>query len=643
MANPKPSQTNRWRCALFSAAALLTAGSVAAQDAPAIVGKTYAQSREGRAPQPPVAKGAPNIIWILLDDAGFGATSAFGGMVRTPTFDKLADGGVRFTDFHTTGICSPTRAALLTGRNHHAVGMGLFPHKMLSAEFPGYSGRLQPKDGTIADYLHAAGYSTYALGKWHLTPDEESTDLGPFDRWPTGKGFDHFFGFLSGATPQFTPDLVEDDNHVKPDGRPLNEQLVDKAIAYVDRQERINPAKPFFMYLATGATHAPHQAPQAWIDAHKGQFDVGWDMMRTRILQQQIRMGLVPKDAQLPPRDPRIPAWSSLSPDQKAVYARFMEAYAGYLDETDHEIGRFIDYLQARNLLENTVIFVILGDNGASKEGGLNGSLLTDFTPRDRDDQAQLAQIKARIGDIGTARSWSNYPLGWAQAADTPFRKWKQDADSEGATRNPLIVYWPNHLPAGQIRAQYGHVIDMLPTALEIAGVKPPDAVRGIAQTPIQGVSLTYAFTDPAAPTRHRQQYSFLVGSGSMIKDGWKASFRADPDYIDVYSTYPPPKIVGSNVGKQVWELYDLNHDFNERVNLAEKYPEKLRELEALFDAEAVANHAYPLINWGDLHDRNIARADGEQGIGNTQPVPIQPGNPTAGASASTALRPRGP
>lgn len=594
-------------------AALLGAGSAGvlsvqraeAQERPgaAVIGKTYAESSEAaKPPQVKPREGAPNIIWILLDDVGFGASSAFGGPIPTPTFEKLANAGLRYTNFHTTGVCSPTRAALLTGRNHHKVGMGMFPHDILSAEFPGYTGRLQPKDGTVAEYLRAAGYSTYALGKWHLTPDAELTDLGPFDRWPSGKGFDHFFGFLGGAEDQYKPRLVEDNTNVAPDGRHLNAQLADKAISYIDRQRQIAPGKPFFLYFATGAAHSPHQVDQPWLDKYKGRFDAGWDVVRQQTLERQKNLGIIPADARLLPRDPRVPAWSSLNAGQKKVYSRFAEGYGAFLEYTDWEIGRIVAHLESTKQLENTAIFVIIGDNGASKEGGANGTLVSELHPPTKDDKGQVADLLARIDDIGTARTYTNYPIGWAQTFNTPFRQWKADANAEGGTRNPLIAYWPKGLPKGEIRGQYGHVIDLLPTALEITGSRAPQEVRGVRQEPIQGTSLTYSFADANAPTRHTSQYHFLFGAGGVVKDGWKASFGYRPDYVDVFATYPPPRVIPNNAGKEVWELYDLNSDFNESVDLAKKNPQKLKELQALFAQEAQANDAYPLINWSDVN-----------------------------------------
>lgn len=608
---------------------VVTAVAIGQQQQPTI-GKTYAESREGQKPPVPKAKeGAPNVIWILLDDVGFGAVSAFGGPVPTPTFDALADGGLRYTNFHTTGICSPTRAALLTGRNHHKVGMGAFPHDFMSAEFPGYTGRLQPKDGTVAEYLREAGYSTYALGKWHLTPDAEITDLGPFDRWPSGKGFDHFLGFLGGAEDQYKPRLVEDTNSVKPDGRHLNAQLTDKAISYIDRQAKIAPDRPFFLYLAPGAGHSPHQVDQPWLDKYKGKFDAGWDVVREQILARQKKLGVVPQDAKLPPRDPRVPAWNSLSADQKKINARFMEGYAAFVEYTDYEIGRLVDHLRKTGKLENTAIFVVVGDNGASKEGGPNGSLYSELTPLTKDDKGQVAELLSRFDDIGTARSYTNYPIGWAQTLNTPFRQWKADANSEGGTRNPLIAYWPKGLPKGEVRGQYGHVIDLLPTTLEITGAKLPETLRGVKQEPIQGTSLGYSFKDKNAASRHTTQYSLIFGSGGIVKDGWKASFNYRPDYLDIFQTFPVPTKLENNAGKEKWELFNLNADFNERTDLAKSNPAKLKELQAAFDAEAQANGLYPILNWSDVATK--AREAFASGAIRTPVVPETP-RPASGS-----------
>jgi arylsulfatase A-like enzyme len=586
-------------------ASMMAQRGIAADPVEATPGTYLANSTEAPKQLPPIAKGKPNIIWILFDDLGFGASSAFGGLVDMPNISALADSGLRYNNFHTTGMCAPTRAAMLTGRNHHNVGMGMFPHAWLSAGFPGYTGQLKPQDGTIAEYLRDAGYSTYALGKWHLTPDEEAGELGPFDRWPTGKGFEHFFGFLGGATDQYKPDLIEDNRRVVSDGRHLNAQLVDKAINYISVQQRANKEKPFFMYIATGATHSPHQVDQKWIDKYRGRFDSGWDDYRKSVLAQQKKLGVIPMDAVLPPREGRIGAWKSLSRDERKVSARFMEAFAGFGEYTDWEIGRLISYLRDQGLLDNTIICVVLGDNGGSPEGGVAGVIGPELIPPTGPVSAQIATYSARIAEIGTRTTHSNYPMGWAEATNTPFRYWKAAADAEGGTRNPMILYWKGKIPAASVREQYAHVTDLLPTTLDMAGVSAPAEVRKIQQNPIQGISLSYSFSTPGAPTHHGSQYYFFGGAGAIYQDGWKASFKNRPDFMDMFRSFPPRTDLENPAGKEVWQLYDLRTDFNERHDLARTHPEKLRQLKEIFSREALDNKVYPLINWFEIITKN--------------------------------------
>jgi arylsulfatase A-like enzyme len=585
----------------------MTAASVSAQSRNPVIGKTFAESRPGTAPMPPDAKGAPNVIWILIDDVGFGASSAFGGPAQTPVIEKLANSGLRYTNFHTTGVCSPSRAAMLTGRNHHKVGMGLLPQKLMAAEFPGYTGRLDPtKDGTIAHYLHQRGYGTYFLGKSHLTPDDESTDLGPFDRWPSGLGFDHALGFHWGETDQYKPDLFEDNQHVQPDGRHLNTILADKAISYVDRQVKLAPDKPFFMFFSTGATHSPHQVDREWIDKYKGKFDEGWDVVREKTFARQRELGVISANTKLPPRSPRVPAWDSLSTDQRKVYARFMEAYAGYFEQTDYEIGRFLSYLEGQGMLENTAIFVVLGDNGADIGGGPNGEIEHVF-PNEltNDNDAQMVRLVQDFEKIGTGEVMSSYPMGWSQAMNTPYRDWKTQANAEGGTRTGMVVNWPRGITKkGEVRTQYTYLTDLLPTTLEIAGATVPDSIKNVRQTPIQGTSLVYSFENASAPEQHTTQYYFLYGGGGIYHNGWKASFGYRPDFIDLFGIYPSPQSAANNAGKEIWELYNVVEDPTELNDLAKSNLAKLKELKELFDSEARANQVYPLINWSDLYPR---------------------------------------
>jgi arylsulfatase A-like enzyme len=413
-----------------------------AQTAPpyqGVVGRTLAESKEWW-PEPVKAPaGAPNVVWILIDDAGFGASATFGGLIQTPTFDNLANNGLRYTNFHTAAICAPTRAALLTGRNSASVHESGFSHIAASAGFPGWDGRVPATAGTIAEVLRDNGYNTFAVGKYGITPDEEATDAGPFDHWPTGKGFDHFFGFLGSATDQYKPDLVEDQAHATPDGRHLSDQITDKAIFYINRQKKAAPDRPFFLYYAPAATHAPHMVDRYWSDQYKGKFDRGWDVYREEVFERQKKLGVIPANATLPDRNPDVKAWDKLTPKEQKLYARFMEVYAGYLTYTDFEIGRLVNHLKEIGQLDNTLIFISIGDNGASKEGSLEGSIDRSIRAKQVTKEENDAYNLARIDKIGTpdARQ-GNYPLGWAQAANTPFRCWKSDANSEGGTHNPL-------------------------------------------------------------------------------------------------------------------------------------------------------------------------------------------------------------
>jgi len=574
-----------------------------------VVGRTLGESKEWW-PEPVKAPtGAPNVVWILIDDVGYGAAGTFGGLIQTPTFDSLASNGLRYTNFHTTAICAPTRSALLTGRNSASVHVPGFSHTILSAGFPGWDGRLPATAGTIAEILRDNGYNTFAVGKYGVTPDEEATDAGPFDHWPTGKGFDHFFGFLGSQTDQYKPDLVEDQAHVRTDGRHLSDQITDKAIFYIDRQEKIAKDKPFFLYYAPGATHAPHQVDRYWSDQYKGKFDKGWDAYREEVFERQKKLGVIPADAKLPERNPDIKAWDKLTPEEQKLYARFMEVYAGYLTYTDFEVGRLVNHLKEIGQLDNTLIFISIGDNGASKEGTLNGDIDRPLFGKPLTEKQNIDYNLSKIGEIGTsAATEGNYPLGWAQAANTPFKFWKQDANSEGGTHNPLIAYWPKGIQdKGGIRTQYSHVIDLLPTTLDLIGIKAPEEIRGIKQQPIEGTSLAYSIDDAKAATRHTVQYYYIFGSRSIYDNGWKAELA-----------YPSSFITGNAASNQAfdenaWELYNLNEDYTERIDLAKKYPEKLAELKAEFEEQAKAHHLYPYITWDDVLNGRIHRTKGSK------------------------------
>jgi arylsulfatase A-like enzyme len=595
---------------ILASSAELALHAQATQPYQGVIGRTLAESKEWW-PEPVKAPtGAPNVVWILLDDVGFGAAGTFGGPIQTPTFDALAAGGLRYTNFHTTAICAPTRSALLTGRNSASVHVSGFSHTILSAGFPGWDGRVPPTAGTIAEILRDHGYNTFAVGKYGVTPDEEATDAGPFDHWPTGKGFDHFFGFLGSQTDQYKPDLVEDQAHVHPDGRHLSAQITDKAISYIDRQKKAASDKPFFLYYAPGATHAPHQVDKYWSDRYKGKFDKGWDVYREEVFARQKQLGLVPADAILPDRNPDIKAWDQVPEEEKKLYARFMEVYAGYLTYTDYEVGRLINHLKEINQLDNTLVFLMIGDNGASKEGTLNGDIDRPlFGTKPLTEEENISYNLNKIGEIGTSSATEgNYPLGWAQAANTPFKFWKQDANSEGGTRNPLIIFWPKGIKdKGGIRTQYSHVIDIFPTTLDLVGIKAPEEIRGIKQQTIEGTSLAYSIDDAKAPSRHTLQYYYIFGARSIYHDGWKAELA-----------YPNSFVTGNAQSKKPfdensWELYNLNEDYTERIDLAKKYPEKLAELKALFEEQAKAHHLYPYITWDDVFNGRIHRTPGSK------------------------------
>lgn len=543
------------------------------------IGKTYSESKEWWPEKPHAPKGAPNVVIFLIDDAGYGTSSAFGGLMETPILDSLANNGLRFTNFHTTAICGPTRAALLTGRNHHSVHMGYFNYSALG--FPGYDARMPFDKATIAQILHENQYSTFAVGKYHLTPINEITPTGPFDRWPTGQGFDHFFGWHLGHTDQYHPNVYEDTRiaDIEPNKKIVSTLLADKAIKYIADQRSTAPDKPFFLYFATGAIHAPHQADKQYRDYYKGKFDKGWDWYREEVFKRQKQLGVIPQNAILPDRDPTVPAWHSLTPEQKRLYAKHMEVYAAMLTQADYEFGRIVHYLKDIGQLDNTVIFGMIGDNGSSHappNGSFNGRINSLPTKQ------QVDEALKHLDEFGTESSDMDAPMGWTQATNTPFRLWKADANAEGGTHNPLIIFYPNGIKERGVRDQYSHIIDIAPTIVDLTGSKVPEVINGYKQKPFDGSSLVYAIKDPKAAPRHTLQYNELRGKRSIYKDGWKAEVFHE---------------TGTDFANDVWELYNLNTDFNERIDLAKKEPEKLKELIDLFDQEAKKYNVYPLID----------------------------------------------
>ncbi|HTO69241.1 MAG TPA: arylsulfatase [Myxococcota bacterium] len=556
------------------------------------IGRTLADSKaeQPRDPRPPA--GAPNVVAIVLDDLGFGQLGCFGSDLATPAIDRLAAGGVRFNRFHVTALCSPTRAALLTGCNHHAVGMGFLTD--IPMGFPGYDGRIPPSAATLPRVLRGAGYATFAVGKWHLAPRWEQTAAGPFDRWPLGLGFEHYYGFLAGDTNQWTPELVRGNEFTSPprtpaEGYHLTEDLVDEAIRGLKNLRHAAPRKPFFLYFAPGAVHAPHQVAKPWIERYRGRFEDGWDDWRERTFARQLDLGVVPKDTALSQRPSWVQPWRELGRDERAVYARLMEAFAGFLTHTDAEIGRLLAYLEAERLLDDTLV-VLLSDNGASAEGGPTGLMNEHSFMQNRADE--IARSAAALDEIGGFRAYNHYPWGWAWAGNAPFRLWKRYTWL-GGVRTPLVVHWPARArAAGEVRPQFCHAIDVFPTVLEAAGIERPSHVDGVAQRPLDGASLWRCLEDADAPAPRDTQYFEMLGSRAIYHRGWKAT----TDHVGPQIAAERELIPGSHdFEKDRWSLFRLEDDFAETRDLAGAEPERAAELERLWWREAQHNQVLPL------------------------------------------------
>ncbi len=564
------------------------------------IGKTYKDSKQDY-PQPvKPPSGAPNVLLILLDAVGYGQPSTFGGPIATPNLDKLAERGLRYTRMHTTAICSPTRAALLTGRNHHQVGFGTITE--LSTGFPGYDGIWGKNNASIAEVLHQYGYATAWFGKNHNTPDWETGPGGPFDRWPTGLGFEYFYGFHGGETSQWEPQMIRNTLAVETlktpeEGYHLDVDLADEAIAYIRRQQSAAPDKPFFVYYATGCAHAPHHTPKEWADKYKGKFDMGWDRMREETLARQKKLGVVPADTKLTARPKEIPAWDEQTPEAKKVYARQMEVFAGFLSHCDHHIGRLLDYVQSLPNANNTLIMFIAGDNGPSPEGTMTGTLNNMMTQNGFPDS--IAAITAKLNEMGGPKHENHYGVPWAWAGAAPFQWMKRVPSHFGGTRNGMVVVWPKRIKdAGGIRTQFTHVIDVVPTLEEVIGITAPTEVNGVKQTEMAGTSFAYTFDDAKAAERHRVQYFETGGHRAIYKDGWVAAARHGVPWI----------LTGSvDFATDKWELYNIDQDFSEADDLAAQNPEKLKELQAVFDEEAAKYNVFP------LDDRFAERGDNPQ------------------------------
>jgi arylsulfatase A-like enzyme len=544
-------------------------------------------------PQPIQApEGAPNVLLVLLDDVGFGATSVFGGPCNTPTFQKLADNGLRYNQFHTTALCSPTRAALITGRNHHTAHTGVITEA--ATGFPGYDSVMQKDTATVAEILKQNGWGTAWFGKNHNVPDWQSSQAGPFDLWPTGLGFDHFYGFIGGDTSQWRPAVTEGTKPIepylnKPDYN-FDYDISDQAIRWIGMQKAVAPNKPFFCYYAPGATHAPHHPREEWIKKYKGKFDQGWDKVREETFARQKKLGIIPADAKLNPLAPGLPAWETLSAQQKKVYARFMEVYAGFLEQTDYNVGRVIDAIRKTGQLDNTIIIFIAGDNGASAEGSPQG-LLNEMTFFNGVPE-KLEDVLGHVDDIGSWKTYNHYPAAWAHAMCTPFQWTKQIASHYGGTRNGMVISWPKGIQSrGELRTQWHHCIDIVPTILEVCRVTEPVSVNGVAQKPIEGVSMAYTFADAKAPSRHTKQYFELLSNQAIYSDGWVAC--TTPPNLP----WDPKGTTVDAISEYKWELYDTTKDFSQTENLAAKFPERLREMQLLFFAEAAKYNVLPIDN----------------------------------------------
>ena len=583
---------NRVMTGIAAGSALLAASPALAQYSPipefkGKIGRTVDETQTDYPLHNPVAiPGSPNVIWIILDDTGFGTSTAFGGLIEMPTMDYLAANGLRFNNFHTASISAATRACLITGRNHHANHMGRFNDDKYGA--PGYDTYLPMENGTMAEILRENGYATFCVGKYNSAPFENSTNAGPFNRWPTNRGFDHYFGYnpSTGASDQWHP-LMYRDTHREPDdplGRPVVIRMVDEAINYIADQKSAAPQQPFFLYFAPGTSHTPYHASKEWIDKYHGRFDSGWDEYARQTLQRQLEMGIIPKGTELPVRNADVPDWDSLPADQKKLFSRQMETFAGFLSEADHEIGRLIDFLRRIDQLDNSLIILAMGDNGASGEGGRVGA--RDL-PKE-DEQRFIDEELAKYDHYGDERTSPFYPSGWAQACNTPFLYYKKWSDYEGCTHDVLIVFYPAGIKeTGGIRTQYTHVTDILPTTVELTGSKVPEVINGYPQTPIYGTSFAYAVTSENNNVKDRKklQYYELNTSYALYKDGWKLEVPNGDINGLRKKIYPDTGI----------HLYNLKEDFNESHDLAAKHPKKVKELLAEFEKEAERNNVFPL------------------------------------------------
>jgi arylsulfatase A-like enzyme len=563
-----------------------------------VVGRTFDTSEQAW-PEPKRArKGAPNVLFIVLDDVGFGQLGCYGSPIKTPNMDALAENSLRYNNMHTTALCSPTRSCILTGRNHHSNAMACITEG--STGFPGYDANIPFENGFLSEILLENGYSTYAVGKWHLTPADQISAAGPYDRWPLARGFERFNGVLGGETHQYYPELVYDNHQVEPpktpeDGYHLTEDLVDKAISFIADAKQVAPDKPFFMYFCPGAMHAPHHVRKEWSDKYKGQFDEGWDVYREKTFARQKEMGLVPADAELSRHDPDVAQWDTLSADEKRLYAHMMEVFAGFMEHTDFHMGRLFDFLKGIGEFENTLIMLI-SDNGASSEGGPTGSVNENlFFNNVKED---LKTNLEHIDELGDPTTFNHYAWGWTWAGDTPFRRWKRET-YRGGISDPFIVHFPRGLKArSEVRTQYAHAIDMVPTVLDLLGIEPPESIKGVAQSPMEGISFAHTLEDAQAESKHHTQYFEMLGHRSIYHNGWRAVCPwPGPSFTEAGTGFgnPIPAEKLTELDAKGWELYHVDEDFAENHDIAEGNRAKLIEMIATWYVEAGKYHVLPV------------------------------------------------
>jgi len=565
---------------------------------PGVIGRTADESSPAWPAPVRAPSGAPNVLFIVLDDTGFGQLGCYGSPISTPNLDSLAAGGLRYNNMHTTALCSPSRSCIISGRNHHSNGLAAITE--LATGYPGYDGIVPFENGFLSEMLLQRGYSTYMVGKWHLIPSSQETGAGPYDRWPLGRGFERFYGFLGGDTSQWNPDLVYDNHQVEPPATPeegyhLTADLADKAIQFVADAKQVDPDKPFYLHFCPGATHAPHHVPAEWADKYKGAFDDGWEAYREKVFARQKELGVVPADAELSRHDPDVPRWDTLSADQRRLYGRMMEVFAGFLDHTDHHIGRVLDFLKSIGEFDNTLVMVI-SDNGASAEGGVTGT--TNEAQFFNNAPEPFEESLKAIDEIGGPKHFNHYPWGWTWAGNTPFRRWKRET-YRGGSCDPFVVHWPRGVEAsGEVRSQYAHIIDMVPTVLELLGIESPDSVRGVTQSPLHGVSFASTLDDPGAESDHHTQYFEMLGHRAIYYDGWRAVCPwPGPSFKEAEKPFGEPISAAmlTELDAHGWELYNVAEDFAENHDVAAENREKLIEMIGRWYVEAGKYDVFPV------------------------------------------------